>query len=193
MIAFDNLSVTFGQLISYAFGAALTDAAHGWRIMVAIGGIPPIILACLLPKCPESPRQLIAHGKVEEARKVIAQVYSSATEEQLKSKMDRLVWTVEVESQVVADKSLWWQFKQLHCVPSNLRALIVACAVMASTLHHTPANPQTLDTNSMNSLPARWFQYSHVLLCYPLWPCRLQQAYRGRRRRRRYQLLLQFR
>ncbi|KAL6414342.1 putative ITR1-Inositol permease [Ilyonectria robusta] len=131
MIAFDNLSVTFGQLISYAFGAALTDAAHGWRIMVAIGGIPPIILACLLPKCPESPRQLIAHGKVEEARKVIAQVYSSATEEQLKSKMDRLVWTVEVESQVVANKSLWWQFKQLHCVPSNLRALIVACAVMA--------------------------------------------------------------
>jgi hypothetical protein len=32
----------------------------------------------------------------------------------------------------VANKSLWWQFKQLHCVPSNLRALISACTVMAS-------------------------------------------------------------
>ncbi|KAH6896537.1 general substrate transporter [Thelonectria olida] len=130
MIAFDNMSVTFGQLISYALGAALTDAAHGWRWMVAIGGIPPIILACLLPMCPESPRQLIAHGKIEEARKAIAKVYSNASEEQLKSKMDRLTWTVEVESQV-AGKSLWWQFKQLHCVGSNLRALTVACAVMA--------------------------------------------------------------
>lgn len=132
MIAFDNMSVTFGQLISYALGAALTDAANGWRWMVAIGGVPPIILACLLPMCPESPRQLIAHGKTDEARKAIAKVYSNASEEQLKAKMDRLTWTVEVESQV-AGKSLWWQFKQLHCVGSNLRALTVACAVMAST------------------------------------------------------------
>ncbi|KAK7432226.1 hypothetical protein QQZ08_001171 [Neonectria magnoliae] len=131
MIAFDNFSVAFGQLVSYALGAALTDAAHGWRWMVAIGGVPPIILACLLPQCPESPRQLIAHGKIDEARIVIARVYSSATEEQLKSKMDRLIYTIEIESQVVASKSLWWQFKQLHCVPSNLRALTVACAVMA--------------------------------------------------------------
>ncbi|KAH7143575.1 general substrate transporter [Dactylonectria macrodidyma] len=131
MISFDNMCVCFGQLISYALGAALTDVAHGWRWMVAIGGIPPIILAALLPRCPESPRQLMAHGKIDEARKVIATVYSSATEEQLKSKMDRLIWTVEVESQTVASKSLWWQFKQLHCVPSNLRALTAACAVMA--------------------------------------------------------------
>lgn len=133
MIAFDNLSVTFGQLISYALGAALTDVPNGWRWMVAIGGVPPIILACLLPQCPESPRQLIAHGKIDEARVVIARVYSSATEEQLKSKMDHLVYSIEAESQLVASKSLWWQFKQLHCVPSNLRALTVACAVMAST------------------------------------------------------------
>ncbi|KAI5458695.1 general substrate transporter [Mariannaea sp. PMI_226] len=130
MIAFDNLSVTFGQLVSYALGAALTDVNNGWRWMVAIGGVPPIILACLLPMCPESPRQLISHGKTEEARKAIAKVYSNATQDQLKSKMDRLTWSLEIESQV-AGKSLWWQFKQLHCVGSNLRALTVACAVMA--------------------------------------------------------------
>lgn len=29
MIAFDNMSVTFGQLISYALGAAFENAAHG--------------------------------------------------------------------------------------------------------------------------------------------------------------------
>ncbi|KAM6527624.1 hypothetical protein FALCPG4_008678 [Fusarium falciforme] len=131
MIAFDNLSVTLGQLVSYGLGAAFTDVPHGWRYMVAVGGVPPIILAALLPRCPESPRQLIAHGKRDEAEKCLRQVYPDATDEQMKAKIDRLVWTVEVESQVVSDKSLWWQFKQLHCVPSNLRALISACTVMA--------------------------------------------------------------
>ncbi|RSL59381.1 hypothetical protein CEP54_007297 [Fusarium duplospermum] len=131
MIAFDNLSVTLGQLVSYGLGAAFTDVPHGWRYMVAVGGVPPIILAALLPRCPESPRQLIAHGKREDAEKCLRQVYPDATDAQMKAKVDRLVWTVEVESQVVSDKSLWWQFKQLHCVPSNLRALISACTVMA--------------------------------------------------------------
>ncbi|RSL91328.1 hypothetical protein CEP51_000268 [Fusarium floridanum] len=131
MIAFDNLSVTLGQLVSYGLGAAFTDVPHGWRYMVAVGGVPPIILAALLPRCPESPRQLIAHGKRDEAEKCLRQVYPDATDAQMKAKVDRLVWTVEVESQVVSDKSLWWQFKQLHCVPSNLRALITACTVMA--------------------------------------------------------------
>ncbi|KAM0241496.1 hypothetical protein ACHAP5_007535 [Fusarium lateritium] len=131
MIALNNLSVTLGQLVSYALGAAFTDVNHGWRYMIAIGGVPPIILGALLPGCPESPRQLMAHGKREEAEKCLRRVYPAATEEQLKSKVDHLAWTVEVESSVVANKSLWWQFKQLHCVPSNLRALICACTVMA--------------------------------------------------------------
>lgn len=134
MIALDNLSVTFGQLISYALGAAFTEVPHGWRYMVAAGGIPPIILAALLPRCPESPRQLLAHDRVAEATECIRRVYPEATEEQVRSKVEYMAWTIQVEAQAVGDKSLWWQFKQLHCVPSNLRALITACAVMASKL-----------------------------------------------------------
>lgn len=140
MIALDNLSVTLGQLISYALGAAFTDVPHGWRYMVAAGGIPPIILAFLLPKCPESPRQLLAHDKVAEATECIARIYPDATEEQVRSKVEYMAWTIQVEAQAVGDKSLWWQFKQLHCVPSNLRALITACAVMASEYHHTSSH-----------------------------------------------------
>lgn len=131
MIAFDNMSVTLGQLVSYALGAGLTELPHGWRYMVAVGGIPPIILSVLLPKCPESPRQLISHGKLAEAERVIKQVYPHATANQITSKLRHIEMTVEAESSVVKGKSLWFRFKQLHCVPSNLRALICACAVMA--------------------------------------------------------------
>ncbi|UNI15407.1 hypothetical protein JDV02_001942 [Purpureocillium takamizusanense] len=129
MIAFDNMSVTLGQLVSYGLGAAFTDVSHGWRYMVAVGGVPPIVLAALLPFCPESPRQLIAHGHMDEANRVIAKVYPFATDEQVKAKTNHILCTIRAES--MAEKSLWWQFKQLHCVPSNLRALIAACGAMA--------------------------------------------------------------
>ncbi|KAI9146737.1 NADPH--cytochrome P450 reductase [Paramyrothecium foliicola] len=131
MIAFDNLSVTLGQLLSYAFGAAFTDVNKGWRIMVAIGSFPPIVLACLLPWCPESPRQLLSHGKREEALKIIARVYPEASEAQVKAKVDYITWTIENQAHVMADKTLWWQFKQLFCKRFNLRALTSACAIMA--------------------------------------------------------------
>ncbi|KAH7353860.1 myo-inositol transporter [Plectosphaerella cucumerina] len=131
MIAFDNLSVTFGQLASYALGAGFTELPHGWRYLVAIGGIPPIILACLMPFCPESPRQLISHGSLESAKEVLARVYPNATPEQVELKLREIEISVEIESAVVQSKSLWFRFKQLHVKPSNLRALICACAVMA--------------------------------------------------------------
>lgn len=135
MIALDNMSVTLGQLVSYALGAGFSEVSHGWRYMIAVGGVPPIILAALLPLCPESPRQLVSSGKLQEAERVIAQVYPDATPEQLQAKARHIEWTVEVESHLIKDKSLWFRFKQLHCVPSNLRALVCACAVMASKLY----------------------------------------------------------
>ncbi|TDZ21582.1 Myo-inositol transporter 1 [Colletotrichum orbiculare MAFF 240422] len=130
MIAFDNMSVTFGQLLAYALGAGFAEVSHGWRYMVAIGGIPPIVLGLLLPRCPESPRQLISHGKLEEATRVIRQVYPHATEEQVQAKMGHLTWAVEVEANATSG-SLWDKFKELHVVPSNFRALACACAIMA--------------------------------------------------------------
>lgn len=129
MIAFDNMSVSLGQLVSYGLGAVLTDVPHGWRYMVAIGGVPPMVLAALLPLCPESPRQLITRGNMAEACKVIARVYPHATAEQVAGKADYILRAAQEES---VGKSLWWQFKQLHCVPGNLRALVAACTVMAS-------------------------------------------------------------
>ncbi|OHW96606.1 myo-inositol transporter [Colletotrichum incanum] len=128
MIAFDNMSVTFGQLISYALGAGFTEVAHGWRYMVAIGGVPPIVLAFLLPMCPESPRQLISHGKLEEATRVIKRVYPHATEDQVAAKVGHMAYTVEVEAQVTSGSL--WDLAQvmlpqpgtvLHCVKPAIR------------------------------------------------------------------------
>ncbi|PYI15549.1 myo-inositol transporter [Aspergillus violaceofuscus CBS 115571] len=131
MIVFDNICVTFGQLISYALGAAFTNVSQGWRYTIAIGAVPAVALAATMPLCPETPRQLVSHGRDEEAKKVIAQIFPRATNRQVAAKIQVIRHSIEESSVSVADKSLWWQTKQLFTVGENLRALITACSVMA--------------------------------------------------------------
>ncbi|KAB2573771.1 Myo-inositol transporter 1 [Lasiodiplodia theobromae] len=131
MIAFDNMSVTFGQLISYALGAAFENATHGWRYTVGIGAAPAILLALMLPKCPESPRQLISHGKLDEAGQVIRKIFPKATDKQVKDKVQLILNSVHQVTAALEDKTLWWQFKQLFSVSANARPLISTCVVMA--------------------------------------------------------------
>ncbi|KAB8416414.1 hypothetical protein FH972_024933 [Carpinus fangiana] len=132
MIAFDNMSVTLGQLVSYALGAGFTHVGAGWRYMVGLGAVPAIILAATLPLCPESPRQLVAKGKLSEAGAALRKVFPEATDAQVAGKIAVIQGGMKKEQG--DGRGLWWQYKQLHCVAGNLRALIAACTVMASKL-----------------------------------------------------------
>lgn len=132
LIVFDNLFVAGGQLVSYALGAGFTEVNHGWRYMVGLGAAPAMVLAAMMPWCPESPRQLISHGKIEDARITIGRIWPNAEPEQVNSKINLIQLSIEESVSCVSDKTLWWQIKQLFTVPANLRALTTACAVMAS-------------------------------------------------------------
>jgi SP family myo-inositol transporter-like MFS transporter 13 len=131
MIAFDNMSVTLGQLVSYALGAGFTEVSHGWRYMVGIGAVPALILAALLPLCPESPRQLLAHDHQKDALTVIRRTYPNATEQQLASKLNLIQKSINESRDATAGRGLGWIFKQLFFVDTNRRPLICACVVMA--------------------------------------------------------------
>ncbi|RAK95132.1 myo-inositol transporter [Aspergillus ibericus CBS 121593] len=131
LIVFDNICVTFGQLIAYALGAAFTDVHQGWRYTIAIGAVPAIALAATMPLCPETPRQLIAHSRDDEAKKVIRKIFPHATDQQVVAKVRVIRHSIEESTASVSDKSLWWQAKQLFTVGANLRALVTACSVMA--------------------------------------------------------------
>lgn len=131
MIGLDNMSITGGQLISYGIGAGLANTNHGWRVMVGLGAVPAMILCCLLPFCPESPRQLAYHGKYDEARRVIQLIFPKGTELQVSQKVQHITNHCEEAKAYSAGKSQWWIIKQLYVVPGNLRALIAACGLMA--------------------------------------------------------------
>ncbi|KAF4999550.1 hypothetical protein FDECE_11471 [Fusarium decemcellulare] len=131
MIGLDNMSITGGQLVSYGIGAGFAYVSGGWRYMVGGGAVPAIVLGALLPFCPESPRQLIYHGKPEEAAKVIRRIYPNGTEEQVQDKIRHITFHVDQAKALNAGKSGWWVFKQLYVNPANFRALVSACGLMA--------------------------------------------------------------
>lgn len=130
LIGLNNMSITGGQVISYGVGAAFAHVDDGWRYMVGLGAVPAIALACMLPFCPESPRQLIYRGRLQEAEVVLLKIYKGATIEQVRAKVALISAACEEAKALNENESRWSKIKQLHTNAGNFRALVVACGLM---------------------------------------------------------------
>lgn len=132
MVAFNNMSVTFGQLVASAIGAGFAGVhGEGWRATVGIGAVPAILLAGLLVTCPESPRQLVSHGKLNEAHAVLTRIYPTSTEGQRQAKITSIELSLQETSNVMSEDSLWTTLKRVFNTPATARAVVTACVVMA--------------------------------------------------------------
>ncbi|KAJ5949261.1 Major facilitator superfamily domain general substrate transporter [Penicillium verhagenii] len=132
MVAFNNMSVTFGQLVASAIGAGFAKVhGEGWRATVGIGAVPAIVLAGLLITCPESPRQLVSHGNIEEAHTVLLRIYPTSTVEQRQAKITSIELSLQETSHGMAEESLWSTLKRVFNTPATARAVLTACVVMA--------------------------------------------------------------
>lgn len=70
-----------GGTVAYLVGYVLVGVGPGaWRWMLASSAIPALILVLLRHGTPESPRWLMAHGRKEEARKVMNEVFGRESE-----------------------------------------------------------------------------------------------------------------
>lgn len=130
MIWLNNLSIIRGQVVSYGIGVASAHVTHGWRYMVGLGAVPAIILACFLPFCPESQRQLIYHGKIEEANRVIQRIHKQASPKQVHAKVALIAAAMEESKALNENESRWSKVKRLHTNPVNFLALVCACGLM---------------------------------------------------------------
>ncbi|KAE8135390.1 general substrate transporter [Aspergillus pseudotamarii] len=130
LIGLNNMSITGGQVISYAIGAAFANVNHGWRYMVGLGALPALILAALMPFCPESPRHLVYNHRQEEARDVLRRIYGHPSDVQLASVLASISAACDEAREINEGATRWTKIKQLHTVPSNLRALVSACGLM---------------------------------------------------------------
>ena len=130
LIGLNNMSITGGQGISYAIGAAFASVSHGWRYMVGLGAVPAIILASLLPFCPESPRHLAYNNRVPEAQRVLQKVYRRATEEQVQAVLCSVILAWEQAHDINDGERRRDKIRHLHRISRNLRALVSACGLM---------------------------------------------------------------
>jgi sugar porter (SP) family MFS transporter len=73
MVALYQMSITLGILAALAVGVAFTPTAN-WRIMIAAGAVPAIAQVLAMAIVPESPRYLVARGRVDAARRVLARL-----------------------------------------------------------------------------------------------------------------------
>nr|QFR37098.1 MFS transporter [Cyberlindnera americana] len=123
------LCITAGQLVAYGCGAGLVNVNNGWRILVGLSLIPAAIQFTVFFFLPDTPRYYIMKGKLDKACEVLARTHVGATEELIHDKVDELA---RMNNSVPGDNQLqrtWNGVKMLHMVPSNLRALIIACGL----------------------------------------------------------------
>src|SRR5436190_5575452 len=72
-----ELIFPIGLMMTGQIGAVLVPSL-GWQVMFLIGGIPGLIVTVLLLRLPESPRWLIAKGRLHEADRVVSDIEASA-------------------------------------------------------------------------------------------------------------------
>lgn len=65
-----------GLMATGQIGAWLVPA-YGWKSIFLLGGIPGLVITALVARLPESPRWLIAKGRLQEAEGIIQQIEAS--------------------------------------------------------------------------------------------------------------------
>ncbi|MCR3721996.1 MULTISPECIES: sugar porter family MFS transporter [Prauserella salsuginis group] len=85
----NQLMIVTGLLLGYLVNLALAGSGD-WRLMLASGALPAVLLVAGLPLLPESPRWLVAHGRTEEARILLEATRSEAEAEVDLAQIDKV-------------------------------------------------------------------------------------------------------
>lgn len=127
----NSLWLTGGQLIAYGCGAGLIHVKEGWRILVGLSLIPTVLQFSLFFFLPDTPRYYVMKGDYEKAKNVLRKSYRDASEEIIEQKVHELAALNKAIPGKNRAARIWNTIKELHTVPSNFRALIIACGLQA--------------------------------------------------------------
>ena len=118
--------IMIGNIMGVAFGGLREDLA--WRLMLGSTVVLPILVCAQVYFCPESPRWLIQHGKMQKAFRA----FRTLRKTDLQAARD-LYYThvgVELERKINTGKNIFTQFGELFSVPRNRRATWATWIVM---------------------------------------------------------------
>lgn len=123
-----QMMILFGQtiasLVNYGTKGIPNDSS--WRIPVGLQFVMPVILLCLWPLVPESPRWLLAKNREKDAIKSLRRLRSNASEQQLQEKLQVLRTSL-----VNTEKGPW---REVFDYKNRLRTLIAVVAMFGQQI-----------------------------------------------------------
>lgn len=125
LVALNSISTTGGQALAYTTAAIFATIPHGWRYIIGLSVIPPIFFLMVSGGFPESPRYLLHRGKIEEAENGLSRLYPELTVEEIREMLDQ-------QSGGAKEYQDTFNFNALFSIPSNRKAILIACGLMAS-------------------------------------------------------------
>lgn len=118
--------IMLGNIMGVAFMGLSDDLS--WRLMLGSTVVLPLIVCIQVYLCPESPRWLIQHGKVEKAFKSFRKLRSHDI--QAARDLYYAYVLVQVEREINKGKNFFTMFMELFTVGRNRRATIGSWIVM---------------------------------------------------------------
>ncbi|KAH6972409.1 lactose permease [Ilyonectria sp. MPI-CAGE-AT-0026] len=121
------------------FGCSKWNAGYAFRIPIWGQLVSSVIVACGVWFVPESPRWLIAHGKLTQARAVLARYHGEGSEEHpiVLLQMEEMKHSIQQDA---SDKR-WWDYRELVNTRSARRRLI--CVLGMATFGQLSGNSVT--------------------------------------------------
>ena len=97
--------------------------------MAGLCAIPAGIQMVALWYLPDSPRQLIVHGKLVQAKSALSKIYPYESESRIDSKISFIQAEAHDHALILGSQTLKQRLRDLIMVGHNRRALIVACGL----------------------------------------------------------------
>jgi sugar porter (SP) family MFS transporter len=85
LVAVQQLSIVLGILIAFLSNYVIAGivAHHAWRWMFGVGSIPAFLFMVLVWFIPDSPRWLVKHNRVNEARQILAKAGAENVQQEI--------------------------------------------------------------------------------------------------------------
>ncbi|KAL6907790.1 hypothetical protein ACP4OV_001960 [Aristida adscensionis] len=130
-----DMFINVGLLLSYVSNYAFADLpVHlSWRVMYAVGAVPPVFLAAAVQAMPESPRWLAMRGRHGDARALLVRTSDTAAEADLR--LEGIKRAVEAAPSCPGDAG-GGAWKELLLRPSASVRRIVVCVVGLQFFQH---------------------------------------------------------
>jgi sugar porter (SP) family MFS transporter len=112
LTALYETSFPFGALVGalITFGSYYIDSTWAWRLPSLLQCFPAFIQIGLVYVCPESPRWLVAQGRIEEARTILVQYHGAGDEDSLLVRLELEEIQAALQSENIKKSGKWSQW-----------------------------------------------------------------------------------